>query len=143
MKEHPFLSPSYKLDRQKRLRKRQDFLKVQKRGARSFGKCLVVIARDSFDHPNGRVGITVPKKVGKAHDRNTIKRRIKHILRINPLLFSQKDIVVIAKENCPTVSFDELKSELIFLLGKIKQKAAFKLKSPKEGINLDLTIPQV
>src|SRR5688572_6490790 len=69
------------LDKEKRIRKRRDFLHIQRCGSRSFGRFIIAVAKRDKGGGAGKVGITVPKKVGAAHQRNKIKRRIRHILR--------------------------------------------------------------
>lgn len=101
------------LARDKRIRKRRDYLRVQRYGIRSFGRFLVVIAQQQKDGLDGRIGITVPKKVGAAHVRNKIKRRIKHTLRTNQELFFKKSLVVVVKDSSNTADFSQLSGDLI------------------------------
>lgn len=101
------------LAREKRIRKRRDYLRVQRYGIRSFGRFLVVISERQKDGKTGRVGITVPKKVGSAHVRNKIKRRIKHTLRTHQDLFFEKNLVVVAKDSSNTADFVELSNDLM------------------------------
>jgi ribonuclease P protein component len=99
-----------------RLQKRRDFLRVQRFGTRSFGKYVVVIAmRCQSLAPNNisKAGITVSKKVGPAHLRNKIKRRLRHVLRTHSFIFSKKLIVVIAKDSAKEATFVELKDDLL------------------------------
>jgi ribonuclease P protein component len=72
--------------------------------------------------PNGRTysrfGLTTPRKLGKAHERNRIKRRIREILRIKQdLLPVGFDVVVNPRRSVGERSFLDLQSELLFLLG--------------------------
>ena len=69
---------------------------------------------------NNKYGITIPKKVGKAHIRNKIKRIIKNIIITN-----EKNIqigfnyVIIVKEASLELSYQELTKEIIDLLKKV------------------------
>ena len=65
-----------------------------------------------------RVGITISKKVAKAHARNKIKRQIKEILRALPDLPAKRDYVVIARPKAVLADFQTKKNELVFLLTK-------------------------
>jgi len=66
-------------------------------------------------------GITVPKKVGKAHIRNKLKRQIKNIIITN-----EKDIqksfnyVIIIKEAAIELEYHLLEEELLNLLKKVR-----------------------
>lgn len=113
------IETSLTLAKEKRIRKRRDFLRVQRRGSRVFGRFVVVV----FQHARpecGNFGITVPKKVGPAHDRNKIKRRIRHIFRHHQEIFSEKSIVIIARDSSSTVSFAELESDLLSACARMK-----------------------
>lgn len=111
------------LTKAKRIQKRRDFLRVQRYGIRSFGKFVVAIAHRNKEKGAGKVGLTVPKKVGPAHVRNKIKRRMRHVLRLNQDLFADIFLVVIAKESANSASFLELKQDL--------EKACYRFRSTK------------
>ena len=70
---------------------------------------------------NTLYGITVPKKVGKAHIRNKLKRRTKNIIITN-----EKDIqnnynyVIIIKEATLDLSYGTMEKELLDLLKKVR-----------------------
>ncbi|HXW53653.1 MAG TPA: ribonuclease P protein component, partial [Myxococcota bacterium] len=68
----------------------------------------------------GKIGITVPKKVGKAHVRNKIKRQIRHILRTNPSLFFDKILVVVVRDSASAATFSELQSDIIETCKRLK-----------------------
>lgn len=96
-----------------RLKKRKDFLQVQRSKKRSFGRFVTVAIRYDLPENHGRFGITISKKVGQAHLRNKIKRRIRHIFRDNPHLFLTKSLVVIVKNQASVATFSDLSSDLI------------------------------
>ena len=69
---------------------------------------LVLYARKNRTDGN-RVGITVSKKLGKAHIRNRMRRRIREVYRLNEEKFLPGwDIVVVARTKAVFASFDEL-----------------------------------
>ncbi len=111
---------SLTLAREKRIRKRRDFLRVQRRGTRVFGRFVVVIFQTIPHLEHGNFGVTVPKKVGPAHDRNKIKRRIRHIFRHNQKVFAGKSIVVIARDSANNASFAELNTDLLAAFSRMK-----------------------
>jgi len=59
-----------------RLKRRADFLAAAK-GARVQAAPFLVQARDRRDRKELRVGLTVTKKIGKAVERNRIRRRLR------------------------------------------------------------------
>ena len=69
---------------------------------------LVLYARKNRSLTN-RVGITVSKKLGKAHIRNRVRRRLREIYRLNEALFQPGwDIVVVARSRAVDADFDKL-----------------------------------
>ena len=69
---------------------------------------LVLYARKNRLHSN-RVGITVSKKLGKAHIRNRTRRRIREVYRLNEEKFQPGwDIVVVARTTAVDAPFEKL-----------------------------------
>ena len=97
-----------------RLRRRGDFLKVQRDGARVHTPHFVVVV---LRRPEGgalrRLGITVTKKVSGAVGRNRVKRVMREVFRQNRHLFPEGcDVVVIAKSGAPELRYAEAVAEL-------------------------------
>ena len=66
-----------------------------------------------------RVGITVSKKLGKAHIRNRIRRRIREVYRLNEDKFQPGwDIVVVARSKALDAPFDALTESYLSLAKK-------------------------
>ena len=79
---------------------------------------LVLYARRNRTEGN-RVGITVSKKLGKAHIRNRIRRRIREVYRLNEDMFQPGwDIVVVARSKALEASFDRLTASYLSLAKK-------------------------
>ncbi|MBR3950189.1 MAG: ribonuclease P protein component [Oscillospiraceae bacterium] len=79
---------------------------------------LVLYARRNRTEGN-RVGITVGKKLGKAHIRNRTRRRIREIYRLNEELFqSGWDIVVVARTKAVDAEFARLTKSYLSLAKK-------------------------
>lgn len=100
--------------RSARLRRRQDFLRAQRGGARVHTPHYVVVL---LSRPEGgslrRLGITVTKRVANAVGRNRVKRVVREVFRKNPSLFPEGcDVVVIAKSDAPALGYDEAAAEL-------------------------------
>ena len=76
---------------------------------------LVLYARKNRSDCN-RVGITVGKKLGKAHIRNRVRRRIREVYRLNEEQFQPGwDIVVVARSRAVEVPFDKLTRSFLSL----------------------------
>ena len=79
---------------------------------------LVLYARPNRLQAN-RVGLTVSKKLGKAHVRNRVRRRLREIYRLNEELFTPGwDIVVVARSGAVDAPFDKLTERYLSLARK-------------------------
>ena len=82
------------------------------------GPYLVLYARRNREGIN-RVGITVSKKLGKAHIRNRTRRRIREVYRLNEEKFLPGwDIVVVARTKAVDAPFDKLTRSYLHLAKK-------------------------
>ena len=78
------------------------------------------LARRS-DTPGPRVGLTVPKALGKAVDRNRIKRRMREAVRAAlPLLSSPVDVVLHPRRSVIDLDFVQLKREVSTIFRSIQ-----------------------
>ena len=79
---------------------------------------LVLYARKNRSQCN-RVGITVSKKLGKAHVRNRVRRRIREVYRLNEAAFQPGwDIVVVVRSRCVDAPFSKLTESFLALSEK-------------------------
>lgn len=79
---------------------------------------LVLYARKNRLAVN-RVGVTVSKKLGKAHIRNRTRRRLREVYRLNEALFQPGwDIVVVARTKAVDAPFDKLTKSYLSLAKK-------------------------
>ena len=79
---------------------------------------LVLYARKNRTGTN-RVGITVSKKLGKAHIRNRIRRRVREVYRLNEAAFRPGwDIVVVVRSRAIDASFAQLTESYLALAKK-------------------------
>ena len=79
---------------------------------------LVLYARRNRAGVN-RVGVTVSKKLGKAHIRNRIRRRLREVYRLNEDKFQPGwDIVVVARARALKADFRELTRSYLALAKK-------------------------
>ena len=76
---------------------------------------LVLYARKNRTDGN-RVGVTVSKKLGKAHVRNRTRRRIREVYRLNEEKFQPGwDIVVVARTKAVEAPFEKLTASYLTL----------------------------
>ena len=76
---------------------------------------FVIFYKEKKDSPT-KYGITVPKKVGKAHIRNMLKRKVRAIIRnYNKNYEKNYNCIIIIRNSCLKLS-----SSLQYLLDKIK-----------------------
>ena len=79
---------------------------------------LVLYARKNRTGSN-RVGLTVSKKLGKAHIRNRVRRRLREVYRLHEARFRPGwDIVVVARSRAVDAPFDDLTRSYLALAKK-------------------------
>jgi ribonuclease P protein component len=66
-----------------------------------------------------RFAFSVSKRVGNAVKRNRVRRRLREILRVQPLL-EGFDIVVVARPQAAEADFQSLKAEMLMLLKRAR-----------------------
>ena len=102
------------LSRDQRLRRREDFESVRRRGRRVSSRLLIVNAAPS-QLPVTRWGLSVSKRVGGSVTRNRVKR----LIRENARTFDSvrgNDVVVIARSGVADATYWEVRKALRELL---------------------------
>ncbi|MGO8763180.1 MAG: ribonuclease P protein component [Desulfobaccales bacterium] len=105
-----------------RLRHRHDFLRAQAQGkrlhTRHFG---VVLAPMAEGHP--RLGLVVTKRLGKAVQRNRVKRVLREFFRRHQAGLPAFDLVIMAKKGAPALEYHQVEAELgRLLLSRTRQR---------------------
>jgi len=99
-----------------RLRLRRNFCHVEEQGKRCAGQYIAI----SFIKKKGgatRLGITVTRRYGKAHDRNRFKRCVREAFRlVRQQLPSHFDIVVKPRHKALQVDTATVMREMVSLL---------------------------
>jgi ribonuclease P protein component len=98
--------------REERIRKRADFQRILKEGARYQAPHFrVSICPNALTY--SRLGVTVGRRVGSAVERNRVKRRVREFFRLNKeSLPGSSDLVVTAREGSAGLSFWQVTEEL-------------------------------
>jgi ribonuclease P protein component len=99
------------LPRAERLRERRDFGAAYRRGRRREHPLLTLYLRFTEPQLPGRIGFSVSKKVGKAHERNQIKRRLREACR-SMSLKGGFDAVLVARPEAKEAGFLALQEAL-------------------------------
>ena len=103
------------------LRKDKDFQRVYKKNFACYNRDFtVLINKNMLDHP--RFGFTISKKIGKANRRNSLKRKLREIIRLNYKNLNNVDIVIIPKKHTTDFTYDRLKKSLGHVLNQAFRK---------------------
>ena len=105
-----------------RLRHRQEFLRAQAQGkrfhTRHFGVTLAPMAES---HP--RLGLVATRRMGKAVQRNRVKRLLREFFRRHQTGLPAFDLVIMAKKGASTLEYHQVEEELGRLLfSRARQK---------------------
>ncbi len=107
------------MDRAHRLTRDADFQRMRQHG-RSWAHPLLVL-RVVAGTGTPRFGLIVSKKIGKAHDRNRVRRRLREICRrYLPCLKSEVDLVLIARPPIVAAAFGDINATVGQLLGRAR-----------------------
>ncbi len=129
-KEVPSISPKLVIDpsgieaADHRLRKHADYQRVYRDGRKQFSPSMSYFyALRDADSPapaGPRVGLAAGKVLGKAVERNRIKRRLRDIVRRHaPIICASVDIVLHPRRSVLTIEFARLESEVVHIFTKI------------------------
>lgn len=101
-----------------RLKKRKEFAYLYNNGKAVHTAHLTLVYLPTKYRPL-KVGFSVAKKIGKAHTRNLIKRRLRAIMRdMVSTLANDYNVVIIAKAGIENMTFENLKTEMGILVHK-------------------------
>lgn len=96
----------------------RDYERAQSRGRRRRGDHLTLWLSTNA-RGVARLGMAVSRKVGKSHDRQKLRRRLRELFRRHRIpLHPGYDHIVVARPGAAEMSFDDLARELTQLLGR-------------------------
>jgi ribonuclease P protein component len=116
------------LPAEERLARQRDFAAVYGR-KKSWANPLLVLYIRTYDRTGAfaetrRFGFSVSKKVGKAHDRNRVKRRLREICRKQGQTWRRGfDAILVARTSAAEASFAELETALCQLFQRAHLEA--------------------
>jgi ribonuclease P protein component len=107
--------------RRVRIRKRSDYLEVQRNGLRVDGRAFLCLVMERTTGRT-RLGITTPKRMGCAVLRNRIRRLVRESFRHEWMRFpNHVDVVVIARKNAAGLDSQAVFTELAALGDKVRK----------------------
>jgi len=111
-------SQGERIPRYLRIRKRADFVRLQ-RGYRGKKTAHFIVIFAASRETQGRLGITVSRRVGCSVERNRVKRRVREFFRLHRNeLQPAHDLLVIARTGAEKLSYEDVESELSAALAR-------------------------
>lgn len=87
---------------------------IVKKGKKNISKYFIIYNIES-EFTYNKYCVSVSKKLGKAHLRNKLKRRVKDILMKNKIEKSRKYVIILRKE-AVIASYNDLEANLIKMI---------------------------
>lgn len=94
-----------------RLKKNRQFSYIYKKGEKVKSKNFNLFIIKS-KYKNYKIGYSISKKEGKAHQRNLLKRRLREIVRLNALPQDFHNYVLQAKMGACEIDYNEIERQL-------------------------------
>ena len=102
-----------------RVNKRQDFDNIiRKKQSFANRQFVIYYQENKLDHM--RLGISVSKKLGKAHERNKLKRYVRESFKTRKDFLKNYDIIIIVRPAAKGLSFLEFGSSIDHVLKRSK-----------------------
>jgi ribonuclease P protein component len=110
--------------RSDRLRRRPEFLRAQRSGARFQTPHFIVYAIRVDAAGPVRLGITVSRRIGGAVMRNRVKRRVRECFRLElrPLVPHGTDLLVIARSGAAEIETRAILNELLTATQSVRRR---------------------
>ena len=111
--------PRHRFGRSLRLRRSEDFRRVQRTGERRRSRHLVMVWLPA-EREQPRFGLTVSRKVGNAVIRNRVKRWLRESIRRRRHGLTGLDVVFIARSSARDAGFDRILAEVSSLFDALR-----------------------
>jgi len=106
------------LPKKYRLRKDRDFRRIYKK-SQSLADSYFVLYFRKNNSENIRIGFSISKKLGKAHERNLLKRQMREVARKNiGNITPGFDLIFIARQKIKGKSYQDVEKSMENLLKK-------------------------
>ena len=106
------------LGKTNRLTKRKEFGYIYKKGTTTYSNFIGLYSVPT-NKKVARIGFSISKKIGKAHTRNLVKRRLSEIIHdILPNINPNFNYIFVAREGIDKLPFEDLKGQVLYLLNK-------------------------
>jgi len=111
----PSLRGTARFTQAERFHHRRDYLRAQAQGKRLHTRYFgVVLAPMAASHP--RLGLVVTRRLGKAVERNRVKRVLREFFRRHKTGLPAVDLVIMAKKGAAALAYHQVEEELGRLL---------------------------
>lgn len=112
--------------RDDRLRKRREFEECYASGVRVSGRFLQLFVNWKSAPGGARLGISIPRRAGKAVIRNRLRRRIREIFRRNRALLGAAglDLVIQCRPQAASASFPQLLEDYSDIVTRARKRRA-------------------
>ncbi len=104
---------SFTFSRARRIRSPSDFQYIYEHGQLYKDECFRIFYVRTGQAELGRLGLSISKKLGKAHVRNRIKRIIREAFRLHPELTRGLDLIVQPRSAVLALSNAQLRQRFV------------------------------
>ncbi len=110
-----------KLPRRQMMNARAEFQRVKRDGQSRVGKYVIISTLPCEALKESKFAFVTSKKVGKAHERNFVRRRFRDLIsRHGDNIQEHRYVVMIGRYSSPNVEFETLEAEFLKICRKLE-----------------------